>query len=361
MELSPASFATRLLSSPILSFKITRARTLSLNGQRITNLPRQIDLLSPNELDTLPKPLYVDVAFWARVQAEILAIETAKLPDPNAPLDVSSLKIDGIPLTEYDFIFNKENRRKSFLRHRDTKIASPYELATIQCRLESLGKGTYNQYEAEFAKGYYFRYSPQKPEIYRDGEDDYFNTYSPPSWLSGWSTPKEVCRPPAWFADFMIHLCPQKSQRRELLSVCRDTVFSRADPVTVLVGAPGIGKGILVDHILNAMVGAKNIKKASRSFNGNKFHDGMVNSRLFFGDEIAITEASKENLKDYHSKFAAIEEKHAPVGAPREMHASIFISNNYEDKISLDYSDRKFFIPYLTKELFSPLKAEPIL
>lgn len=178
-----------------------------------------------------------------------------------------------------------------------------------------------------------------------------FNTYTGADWPEGWTPPSDPVKPPELWAEFMGIFVPDEPCRRATEAWLRDAVFTRADPILVLCGIPGVGKNIFIQIFARALVAKHNFALASPRFREG-FNSQIANCRVFYMDEVALDPKLREQLKAYHNSTAAIEKKGKDAETIENIWASFAVSNNNLTNIKLEYNDRKFFAPDLgTKNL----------
>jgi hypothetical protein len=258
------------------------------------------------------------------------------------------------PISKLKLIYNVKDRRHSFLYDETKDITHMYDFDFIMMRLKHLlGDNTQDWVESN-SEDCVLEYRPFAPRIFPDieAESKVFNTWIEAPWRKDWDIsiePYEIERPEP-VAKYLRAFTRDEQDAHELSAWLRDCVFGRAEPILVLCGLPGVGKNIFIENICGGMVGRNNYRQASRGFHKTQFHNNVSSCRLFFLDEMNLTPEARETLKAYHNGTATIERKGKDVGDPEKIWASFAIANNHKQKISLEYTDRKFFVPRLSEK-----------
>lgn len=256
-------------------------------------------------------------------------------------------------LSKLKIIYNVKNRRRSVIYDtlNDTVFAYDHDLTmdTLKARLGVDGRAEYLQ---EFSEQCIFSYTPGKSRLAYDKDGvvkhKIFNMWSEADWRREW-TPRQGATLPALVKKFFDVFIDDPDDRKTLIAWLRDATFGKADPILILCGEPGIGKNLFVQKLATALVGKTNYREAARGFKDSAFHNNVSQCRLFFMDEMELTVTARDTLKAYHNGTAAIERKGIDVSDPEPIHASFVIANNFQKYIRLEYTDRKFFAPKLTK------------
>lgn len=254
------------------------------------------------------------------------------------------------PLSRLKLIYNLKDRRQSFLYDEVRDILHRYDYDLIMDRLRLVLGEALPAWQMTNSVDCALEYRPLVyPRVSRDekAEIQIFNTWVDAEWRRDW-TPKPNAALAPQIAEFLAAFIPNKGDRTSLLCWLRDACFERAEPILVLCGKPGVGKNLFVENLAGALVGKHNYRSASRGFNRSQFHNNVSNCRLFFLDEMNLTPEARETLKSYHNGVATIERKGKDVGDPEKIWASFAVANNHENKIKLEYTDRKFYVPIIS-------------
>lgn len=275
-------------------------------------------------------------------------VEEEPIIDPSDVYFNDSIKS---PLSDIKYIRNLKAVKKSALY--DVNTDSMYQwdndliIETLKFKLGA--KVGFPAWMSKNQEHCLFEYNPkQKNRIFYEPNSGQkkFNTWTRAAWEAGFE-PIKGAECPAEIKEFFNCLIPGDSDRKYMYSWLRDCCFSKAYPINVLCGPPGIGKNNYV-LLAKALVGENNYREASRGFSTSQFHNNVSDCRCFFLDELDLTAKTRDTLKAYHNGQSAIERKGVDVGDPEKIHASFIIANNFEEKIRLDYTDRKFFAAKLT-------------
>jgi hypothetical protein len=254
------------------------------------------------------------------------------------------------PLSQQFLIINSKSRRQSFLYEPDGDIKHDFSYENIMMRLDLLlGKKGAEAWQRTNSRDCTLIYEPHEQKIFKVGHIEFFNTWDPAPWAKDWKPYKNGKSPeaPELFKTLLSFLTGNEEDAWCLQAWLRDMTFTRADPILVLCGDPGIGKNIFVDLVGKALVGDGNTKGATRGFSRSQFHSTVTLCRLFFLDETKLTESAKETLKTYHNRSVTVERKFENVGDSEKMHASFVLANNKRESIEFDFADRKFYAPDL--------------
>jgi hypothetical protein len=278
-----------------------------------------------------------------------------KQSDIKDELETLSLCEGMEPLANQRLIINIQDRKRSFLYSpQKDHIYANHSFEFIEKKLESyFGRKAIDLLTQTNVDECKISYVPNMDRMFKDEDSNedtqIFNIWSPAPWAVGWEAYKNGKSPeaPDLFKTLMEVLTESERDRQSLQSWLRDATFTKADPVLVLCGIPGIGKNLFTAILGKSLVGEKNFKSATRGFSRTQFHSNVANCRMFFLDETKLTESARETLKDYHNGRAAIERKFQDVGDPEDIYASFILANNDKEHIHLEFSDRKFYLPDL--------------
>jgi len=287
--------------------------------------------------------------------------------DPEAHTDFGQAYFNDTiktPLAGLKLILNLTNKYESFLYDEARDIVHNIHYEIIKERVSHILGEDYTRWLETHTVDCYPSYQPFTPtRIYADEDEKehrYFNTWVDATWREKW-VPEPGTPCPREVETFIKAFAKTEESARQLFAWLRDCAFGRAEPILVLCGVPGAGKNIFTENIAGSLVGMHNYHSAARGFSDSKFHAGVVGCRLFFLDEINLTPQTREVLKAYHNGIATVERKGKEIGKPEKIHASFVIANNHPQKIQLEYTDRKFYVPELSDTpLTDSLKLEGI-
>lgn len=288
------------------------------------------------------------VDFETMVETEMLRVMQERQPktDPTKTYFNESIKE---PLSSLKLILNVNKKRRSALYETGKDLLHYYDYEVITDRLEQLLKG--DELGAWLSRNVVdckFGYAPFQPRIFHDELTDHkiLNGWTDAAWKKDYTIGVTPECPPE-LAKFMQCFVKYEEDRRYMLAWLRDCCFGRAWPILVLCASPGVGKNLFV-NIAKALVGSHNYRESSRGFANSAFHNNVADCRLFFLDETNLSPQARDTLKSYHNGTAAIERKGVDVGDPEPLHASFVVANNFKEKITLEYTDRKFYAPQLS-------------
>lgn len=255
------------------------------------------------------------------------------------------------PLARLKLIQNVADRKKSFLYDPAEDHAHKFDYDFVMERLKYILGDSFNMWREAQTEDCHIVFVPDQPRFIETGGrgPKQFNIWTEAEWKKDWvPNPNAVC--PIEVAEFFQHFLQDDESRNFCQAWLRDAIFERAEPILVLCGTPGSGKNIFADHMAGNLVGKHNARSASRGFNKSVFHNNVSHCRTFFLDEMDLTPEVRNTLKAYHNGLAAIERKGKDVEDPERLYASFIIANNHERKIKLEYTDRKFYVPLVSKE-----------
>jgi hypothetical protein len=256
------------------------------------------------------------------------------------------------PLSKMKLIINLRDLKKSFLYDTERDLVHQYDYEIISKRLKSILGDSYDHWVETNSEDCVLEYRPMySPRIHYAYEIDQkiFNLWTDAEYKrDGWEIDFKAECPPE-VLEFLAAFAPREDDQRALLSWLRDSTFDRAEPILILCGKPGVGKNIFVEHLAASLVGRHNYRSASRGFNRTQFHNNVSQCRLFFLDEMSLSPDTRETLKSYHNGTATIERKGKDVGDPEKIYASFVIANNHPNRVKLEFTDRKFYVPILSQ------------
>jgi len=337
--------------------------TLKLNGAFLTKYGTNLyghlmsqapDLYAKHVVDYGPESGSLHApAFSMALRGKILQIIKDE-KDKLIAVDLSSTQLnDSIdaPLADITIIYNVECEKRSIIYDKKNDIHYEYDFDFAVKELKKILGDNSEQYLDEHSERCLLKYIPGVDRIVfhteRGKKHKIFNLWSEAEWRNDWDKSKEDIHP--LLNKFLISLVPGMGDRGQFLAWLRDATFSRAEPVLILCGEPGTGKNIAIQHLAAALVGVQNYRGASRGFGKTGFHSSIRNCRLFFMDEMELTSKLRDDLKSFHNGEAAIELKGIDVNSPERISASFVLANNFKKYIKLEYTDRKFFVPQISK------------
>ena len=327
-----------------------------LESRCAANIAYEIAKQFPLEYATFRRP-----EFGAELEKELVRIiHKESYVDPSTAYFNDSIQE---PLSKLKLILNVQCKRRSCLYEsgRDLIHSYDYDLIfdTLKAKLGDDGRAEWMGTNSEQCL---FNYAPFQPRIYtNDKGHKVFNSWTDAEWCKSWGTSVEDSPCPQEIEEFFNAFIDNPTDIHAVKAWLRDCCFSKAEPILVLCGVPGVGKNIFVNTIAGALVGHHNRREATRNFANSAFHSNISSCRLFLLDEAELDPKSRETLKAYHNGTAAIERKGVDVGDPEQIFASFVLANNHWQKIKLEYSDRKFYTPTLsTVELKKTLGQKKI-
>lgn len=356
------ALAEAILALPERRFGVSKSGNLTHHGKLISMSPVEflggdIELLSA-EYPVLIGQCITNRAAWQRVLGEAAALlapvlkAQAEAEAEAREVDVSNVKISLLPrcLGEYRLILNVGTGKNEIVAyHIKSRTETPLNLSaferSLSARLGKDDKEAYFHHSGNILPAI-MTYDPEGMAFYEEGGFFRWNRYHKPAWARKFD-PDEKRETPTEFVLFMKHLFPDDAARKHAYEWLAAATYYRAKTILILCGRPGIGKNIFIESIGRMLVGDGNYRSSTRRFEA-KFHSGIAASRIYFMDEMALTENVKEDLKQYYNGFAAIERKGVDVNEPEKIHASIVIANNFVSRIHLSEEDRKFSAPDLT-------------
>lgn len=192
--------------------------------------------------------------------------------------------------------------------------------------------------------------SAVKPISFESMSLTQFNLYAPPPWMDAdvngnhTMTAEDVSLPPI-IHEFMEHVFPKKEARNFVWGWMHEALVGRAETYLVLNGKKGLGKGILVETLLQALVGEENFKLSPESLLTSDFNAALDKGRLVLLDEVRVdTDAKQSKLKRYINARQAIERKGVDADKVITTYNSFAISNNDIMDMKVYWDDRRFSV-----------------
>jgi hypothetical protein len=178
------------------------------------------------------------------------------------------------------------------------------------------------------------------------------------------------CHPPALEKDLVssAEIPPyHKMLLDQVFSECREShdaclrAMSRSvygsperQSVQYMLGAKGIGKGLLMEHVLAPQIGSSCFKKLNNQFLNSDFNSELMQMTVGFIDECGeLSEKAANTLKNLTNTNVRINPKgENPIFI--KSYASYWIAANECTALAIDYADRRTSLLHLTQE---PLEA----
>lgn len=173
------------------------------------------------------------------------------------------------------------------------------------------------------------------------------NTYRPPKWRFNESPLKAKC--PELIERVLKHLFPDQDCLEFIINWIYISLVERNETYLVLNGAKGVGKGVFCS-ILSALVGRENYAEAPFSLVTERFNAVLDNKRVVNMDEFKVGKAEHTKLKRFINKFQNIEKKGIDADSDTEIYNSYVVSNNDVSDMHIEYDDRRFSVPDLSKK-----------
>ena len=359
MVVSVANLAAAVVSELPDVSSSKDGKSLKLGGTFLKNdatLLQTLILAMPTEArPPIDVALFGDASFGAKLRRELLRIFAceAKEAEAKEDLDLSQTFFNSsisCPMSDLKQIINKDKLSRSFLYDPIKDIIHTYDYEILKKRIPALLQRQTPAWLATNSHDCKVTYTPEMANRIEKNEaldETIFNLWTPAPWKKGWElSPEAMC--PERIGKLLRHLFPHPESLDGVEAWLRDATFQRADSVLCLIGAPGIGKGLLVEELAAQLVGTHNLRTAARGFTKSQFHANVLRCRVYFLDETALGPDARETLKAYHNAFSTVELKGVDVGDRSPMHASFVLANNSPLFIKLEYADRKFFVPEMT-------------
>jgi len=192
--------------------------------------------------------------------------------------------------------------------------------------------------------------SAVKPIAFEGMSLTQFNLYAPPPWMDAdvdghHTTQPEDVSLPNIVHEFMEHVFPDKAARDFVWGWMHEALVGRAETYLVLNGKKGLGKGILVETLLQALVGQDNFKISPESMLTSDFNAALDKGRLVLLDEVRVdTDTKQSKLKRYINARQAIERKGVDADKVITTYNSFAISNNDIMDMRVFWDDRRFSV-----------------
>lgn len=199
-------------------------------------------------------------------------------------------------------------------------------------------------------------YNPydKRPFYFDENKHCYLNIYIPPSWKNIKCLPYEALSP--ILRSFLEHLFVNKQNLFHVLKWCAHSRISNLQTYLTLIGQPGIGKTLFVNHFLAYYHGYDNFNITTRieDLNSTKNH----NSTLIYLDEMVMNKLDNYNtLKRFTNDLVGSDKRlKTDTGLHNRNYANIIWSSNTKDGMgALCGNDRRFKIVPITEK---PLNEE---
>lgn len=230
------------------------------------------------------------------------------------------------------------------------------ERPTEKAILAAVGKNRFDDLRQNRTIVARFVYEPYKKQKLFIGEDGVscFNTYEPPAWARDsfyFGAPiRTVSECPSLFARLLNHLFDADEPSIEFVKDWLTNAIHRKNQTYLCaIGVEGAGKGTLSDVIAN-VIGPTNFVKVRDEIVKGRFNASLRNKRLVHIDEIKLRDEEQINrLKDLVNDTIEIERKGIDTESVRN-YASIYISTNNLDAITLSPTDRRFSIVQISED-----------
>lgn len=186
----------------------------------------------------------------------------------------------------------------------------------------------------------------------------HYNLYVKPRWrFLEPATEFPLCE--RFVRPFLEHLFPQEHERKRVLCWMLGVIQKRRNDILLLVGTKGNGKGTFKD-LISCMVGNHNQMIAGSDFCKDKFNGEIAYKQFIRTDEFKVRGERKENLKKFSNDVISIERKGGdPILV--ENFCSFAVANNYDESVSLDYNERRFFVPQLSEKNLAEVWPEQLI
>ncbi len=174
-----------------------------------------------------------------------------------------------------------------------------------------------------------------------------FNVACPQPWKA--LKPSGV--QPELFIEFINFFIPEDKEREEVLQWLYTAAFYKNYYALVLCGVKGTGKGIFSTLAKKVAAGSylEAFDAPESMGSSSHFNSSLLNARLCVFDEITINFKNKDRLKRLMNDFATLEGKGVDAQKNVKLWANFIISNNFPLDNNLEWDDRRFLVPELTK------------
>ena len=175
----------------------------------------------------------------------------------------------------------------------------------------------------------------------------FFNVACPQPWKS--LTPSEIA--PQLFLDFLDFFIPDSLERSEVLQWLYTAAYQKNYYALVLCGVKGTGKGIFSTLAKRITAGSylESFDAPESMGASSHFNSSLLNARLCVFDEMTINFKNKDRLKRLMNNHATLEGKGVDAQKNVKLWANFIISNNFPLENNLEWDDRRFLVPELTK------------
>ena len=185
------------------------------------------------------------------------------------------------------------------------------------------------------------------------------NTYQAPKWRMRAGDPSLPCPKP--IQRLLNHIFPDPKDRRYVVNWMRLALLGRNETYLCLNGKKGLGKGILADYLIPALVGRDHYTPAPVGIFTGQFNAVLDKKRAILFDEFKVGKGEHTKLKRMINKYQNIEKKGVDADRRKETYNSYIISNNDVSDMFLEYDDRRFSVPEInTKRLNEVISGREI-
>ena len=194
---------------------------------------------------------------------------------------------------------------------------------------------TYNPYRHEAIFEDYNKYGEVVPFV---------NYYSPPRWHG-------VEVPPAYrgkIRTLIEHVFPNEEEREQVLDWMHYAITKKNGTVLCLAGARGIGKTLLMENVMSALLGESNVELVNSEILTEKFNSAFKNRRLLVFEEVEITtDKALNKFKAFCNNKIVVEEKGQDSHTITSYVSMVVMLNNMA-QLKIMPQERRFSIPEVT-------------
>lgn len=181
------------------------------------------------------------------------------------------------------------------------------------------------------------------------------NIYNVPKWVT--STPTDTKNMPIRLKRLLENVFPDPDAREYALCWIFHAYMSRNHTYLCLIGAFGVGKGLLAD-LVGQLVGTEYYEKVGDAFLEERFNSQLDQSRFLFYDEVSIDNQEKINrMKQFANDSASFEKKGQDAVTIRN-YSSGMVASNILDSVKIQPEERRFSIPPLGDRNFKDTLKE---
>jgi hypothetical protein len=158
--------------------------------------------------------------------------------------------------------------------------------------------------------------------------------------------------------DLIEHLFPNEDEKEYVLDWLHYAIVRRNETVLCLIGARGTGKGLLLNNIMEQLIGTEYHEVAKQELLTEKFNNEFRNKRHVYFDEVDVSGDRELNrFKALANNKISIESKGVDAET-MDNFVSMSLSSNSKKDFRAEPQDRRFSVPEVTERPFLDIYDE---